>query len=96
MDSNNQSDCSRTGNSRTNDKSCIFIRDEVHAKGVCYFIVNYYTSSSKLPQTTNFILHTQIEDRERKTPIDFGVKMSKVKVIVTCPPAGPSLTVSVF
>ena len=41
-------------------------------------------------------IHTQMEDKERKTPIDFGVKRSKVKVIVTCPPAGPSLTVSVF
>ena len=37
-----------------------------------------------------------MEDKERKTPIDFRVKRSKVKVIVTCPPAGPSLTVSVF
>ena len=26
-----------------------------------------------------------MEDKERKTPIDFGVKRSKVKVIVTCP-----------
>ena len=33
-----------------------------------------------MTQPTNFILHTQIEDRERKTPIDFGVKRLKVKV----------------
>ena len=41
-------------------------------------------------QTSYFI------DKERKTPIDFGVKRSKVKVIVTCFRTGPSLTVSVF
>ena len=29
-----------------------------------------------------------MEDKERKTPIDFGVNRSKVKVIVTCPPSG--------
>ena len=30
-----------------------------------------------------------MEDKERKTPIDFGVKRSKVKVKVTCPQRGP-------
>ena len=30
-----------------------------------------------------------MEDKERKTPIDFGVKRSKVKVIVTCTQRGP-------
>ena len=33
-----------------------------------------------MSQPTNFKLHTQIEDRERMTPIDFGVKRLKVKV----------------
>ena len=33
-----------------------------------------------MSQPTNFILHTQIEDGERKVPIDFGVKRLKVKV----------------
>ena len=30
-----------------------------------------------------------MEDKERKTPIDFGVKRSKVKVKLTCPQLGP-------
>ena len=29
------------------------------------------------------MLHTQMEDKENKTPIDFGVKGLKVEVIVT-------------
>ena len=44
-------------------------------------------------ETSYFILHTQMEDKERKTPIDFGVKGQGLSDML---PAGPSLTMSVF
>ena len=38
----------------------------------------YCNAITQKSQPTNFILHTRIEDRERKTPIDFGVERLKV------------------
>ena len=36
-----------------------------------------------IPQKT-LILHTEMEDHEEKTPVDLGVKRSRIKVILTC------------
>ena len=38
---------------------------------------------------TQKVFNLEMEDKKRKTPIDFGVNRSKVKVIVTCPQRGP-------
>ena len=51
---------------------CPSVRPSVYPSTLCCNAI------SKISQPTNFILHPQIQDRERKTPIDFGVKWLKV------------------
>ena len=59
---------------------------------VCLSTLRCNAMTQRSVQPRDFILHTQMEDKERKTPIDFGVKRSKVKVIVTCPPPSGALS----
>ena len=64
-------------------------------QSVCpHFVVILNNSNNSKPR--DLMLHYWMEDKDRKTPIDFWVKRSKVKVKATNASAGPSLIESVF
>ena len=63
----------------------IFSGQQVKGQGNTDIFCNtlLWHSNSNSFDSTDLILHTQKKDNENKIPIDFGVKRSKVKVILT-------------
>ena len=75
------------------DKKVMISGQQVKVMVTSIYTSLWHQNNKNNSQSRDFMLHSHLKDKDRKTSIDFWVKVHRDIIM---PPARPSLTVSVF